>query len=273
MLAILEPIRKVGVGAISAAHAIGESSERIVIALDDVAIGHAADTQSPSLLPGQYTRVVIADNGCGMDARTLQRIFALFYATKSVRRRGRSWRIDRSRDGCRPWRQHQRRKSAQPRHEAYSFCQSGGPRGAGRSSDSSYACVTGVRRNSVVAKILVIDDDRMVRESLRLILGAAGHQLILAGDGKQGTKAFVEHGPDLVITDILMPEKEGIETICDIRRFAADVPIVAMSGGGRMGNASFLTIAERFGANRTFAKPLEPREILGAIAELLQKAA
>jgi DNA-binding response OmpR family regulator len=75
-----------------------------------------------------------------------------------------------------------------------------------------------------------------------------------------------------VITDILMPEKEGVETIGDIRKLKAKVPIIAMSGGGRVGNMSFLVVAKQFGADRTFAKPFEPDEVLDAVTELLKAA-
>lgn len=119
-------------------------------------------------------------------------------------------------------------------------------------------------------KILVIDDDRMVRETLRLILEPAGYQLLFATDGRQGTSAFAEHRPDLVITDILMPEKEGVETIGDLRRASPTLPIIAISGGGRMGGISFLSVAERFGADKVFAKPFEPEDIVAAVATLLR---
>ncbi len=123
-----------------------------------------------------------------------------------------------------------------------------------------------------MAKILIIDDDKMVRDTLRMILSAAGHEIMLAADGKEGLKAFAELTPDLVITDILMPEKEGIETIGDIRKLTATIPIIAMSGGARIGNMSFLVIAKTAGATRTFAKPFEPDEVLDAVTELLKAA-
>src|SRR5690349_24914916 len=104
-----------------------------------------------------------------------------------------------------------------------------------------------------MSKVLVIDDDRMVRDTLKIILEAAGHEIVLANDGRQGVKAFTEIQPDLVITDILMPEKEGIETIADLRRLRPNLPIVAISGGGRIGNMNFLKLARSFGANHTIA--------------------
>jgi two-component system, chemotaxis family, chemotaxis protein CheY len=123
-----------------------------------------------------------------------------------------------------------------------------------------------------MAKILIIDDDKMVRDSLRMVLTAAGHQIVVANDGKQGVKAFTEIKPDLVITDILMPEKEGVETIGDIRKLNPKMPIIAMSGGGRVGNMSFLAIAKQFGASRTFTKPFDLDEVLDAVTELLKAA-
>lgn len=122
-----------------------------------------------------------------------------------------------------------------------------------------------------MSRILVIDDDRIVRETLKVILTQGRHEFHFANDGRQGLAAFTEYKPDLVITDILMPEKEGIETIRDIRRLAAKVPIIAISGGGRVGNMSFLQVAEQFGANRAFAKPFEPKELLQAIDDLVTK--
>lgn len=123
-----------------------------------------------------------------------------------------------------------------------------------------------------MARILVIDDDRMVRETLKIILTAAGHEVSLANDGKEGLKALATVQPQLIITDILMPEKEGVETIQDLRQIVPNLPIIAISGGGRVGNMSFLKVAQHFGANRTFAKPFEPEEILGAVSDLLKAA-
>lgn len=124
-----------------------------------------------------------------------------------------------------------------------------------------------------MARILIIDDDRMVRDTLQLILTTAGHKVALANDGKEGLKTFAEFQPHLIITDILMPEKEGVETIQDLRRLVPNLPIIAISGGGRVGNMSFLKVAKQFGADRTFAKPFEPDEILAAVNELVAKAA
>lgn len=124
-----------------------------------------------------------------------------------------------------------------------------------------------------MSRILVIDDDEVVRDTLRLILAGAGHQVALAPDGKAGLEAFEALAPDLVITDILMPEKEGMETIGDLRRLAASLPIIVISGGGRIGNMDFLAAARHFGADRSFAKPFEPDEVLEAVSQLLRAEA
>jgi DNA-binding NtrC family response regulator len=123
-----------------------------------------------------------------------------------------------------------------------------------------------------VAKILIIDDDEIVRDILSAMLTTAGHEIRLASDGTQGLQAFTEMTPDLVITDMLMPDKEGVETISDIRKLAAGLPIIAVSGGGHIGNLSFLLIAQKVGASRTFDKPFSPDEMLDAVSELLAAA-
>jgi two-component system, chemotaxis family, chemotaxis protein CheY len=124
-----------------------------------------------------------------------------------------------------------------------------------------------------MARILIIDDDRMVRETLKIVLTTAGHEVAMANDGKEGLSLVGTFQPSLIITDILMPEKEGVETIQDLRQLVPDLPIIAISGGGRVGNMSFLKVAQHFGADRTFAKPFEPDDILGAITDLLKTAA
>jgi len=117
--------------------------------------------------------------------------------------------------------------------------------------------------------ILVIDDDDQVRDMLRQMLERAGYQVLDARDGSEGLRLFKAHGADVVITDIVMPEKEGIETIRDLMREDADVKIIAMSGGGRIGPDAYLEVAQQIGAQRTLVKPVERSEILRCVAELL----
>jgi len=121
--------------------------------------------------------------------------------------------------------------------------------------------------------ILVIDDDVQVRQLLRLMLEQAGYMVFDAADGNEGIKRFHADPTDLVVTDIIMPEKEGIETIRELRRDYPGVKIIAISGGGRVSAGDYLKTAESFGVHRTFTKPFEREELLEAIEELLSVSA
>lgn len=124
-----------------------------------------------------------------------------------------------------------------------------------------------------MARILLIDDDATVRYALKQVLERAGHQVDEATDGLIGVEMYTASRPDLVITDIIMPNQEGIETIIKLRRLAPDVAIIAMSGGGRTGNRDFLAMAEKLGAAKVMAKPFRPKELVEAVAGLLPRAA
>jgi len=117
--------------------------------------------------------------------------------------------------------------------------------------------------------ILVIDDDDQFRGMLREMLERAGYEVADAPNGKEGIRLYRENPADLVVTDIIMPEKEGIETIMDLRREFPEVKIIAMSGGGRIDPEEYLHMAEKLGAKRTFAKPVEREELLKAVGEVL----
>jgi CheY-like chemotaxis protein len=121
-----------------------------------------------------------------------------------------------------------------------------------------------------LALILLIDDDDQIRTMLREMLGRAGYMVMEASDGKEGVKLYRDQPCDLIITDIIMPEKEGIETIRELKRDFPDVKIIAMSGGGRIDAEDYLHMAKMLGAQRTFAKPIERDKLLGAIKELLK---
>jgi YesN/AraC family two-component response regulator len=103
------------------------------------------------------------------------------------------------------------------------------------------------------------------------MLKRAGHEVVEAPDGIEGIRLYQEKQPHLVITDIVMPKKEGLETILDLRREDPQVKIIAISGGGRIGPESYLDIAEGFGANRILTKPFNNKELLEAIHDLLGK--
>lgn len=120
-----------------------------------------------------------------------------------------------------------------------------------------------------MASILVIDDETGVRDSLRQMLESAGHFVREAQNGLVGLRLFQAERPDLVVTDIIMPDMEGIETIRTIRAQAPDARILAISGGGRMGNVDFLSVAQRLGADSVLQKPFEVDEFLAKVSELL----
>jgi DNA-binding response OmpR family regulator len=122
-----------------------------------------------------------------------------------------------------------------------------------------------------VARILIIDDEDQPRRMLQQVLIRAGYEVIEARDGNQGLQLFRASPTDLIITDILMPEKEGLETIIDLRREFPAIKIIAISGGGRTGNLNFLEVAKRLGAQRTLQKPFELQEMIAAVRELLQE--
>ena len=111
-------------------------------------------------------------------------------------------------------------------------------------------------------RILLIDDEAPVLHTLQLLLEESGYAVTVARNGKDGVAAYRTERPDLVLTDIIMPDQEGIETIMQIRRDCPDARIIAMSGGGRIGNSDFLAIASALGANATIAKPFEVEDLL-----------
>ncbi len=117
--------------------------------------------------------------------------------------------------------------------------------------------------------ILVIDDDEAIRVLLRAVLEPEGYRVIEASDGNQGIEAFMKTPTDLVITDLIMPGKEGIETIREFRRKFPDIKIIAVSGGGRIGPDSYLKMAKGVGALRTLKKPFDRMELIDAVAEVI----
>jgi DNA-binding response OmpR family regulator len=106
-----------------------------------------------------------------------------------------------------------------------------------------------------MAKILVIDDDDLMNDMVMELLTVAGYEVESAGDGDQALRQLGVNTFDLIITDIVMPEKEGLETIVAIRKKNKAVPIIAISGGGKLGPTQYLQLAHQFGANYTFHKP------------------
>jgi CheY-like chemotaxis protein len=121
-----------------------------------------------------------------------------------------------------------------------------------------------------MALILIIDDDVQVLALLRKVLEREGHEVIEAPNGRAGLELYFESQADLVITDIFMPEKEGVETILSLRKRRPNAKIIAISGGDRFVGADRpLNVARLLGAQRTFTKPVNLKELVEAVGELL----
>lgn len=119
-------------------------------------------------------------------------------------------------------------------------------------------------------KILVIEDDNSFRNVLVQMLTRAGYDVKQAGDGNQAVEVCRAFEPDLVLTDIIMPDKEGLETIQELLGISPNMKIIAMSGGGKFGPDSYLPLAQKLGAKATLQKPFMREELLSTIAEVLE---
>jgi len=117
-------------------------------------------------------------------------------------------------------------------------------------------------------KILVIDDEPGLCACFQERLTIEGYQVLTASDGRKGLQLYQDHSFDLVITDVLMPELDGLEVVRTLRQFSTTLPIIVMSGGGSR-NLDFLVEAEEFGATRTISKPFRPDELVAMIHALL----
>lgn len=123
--------------------------------------------------------------------------------------------------------------------------------------------------NPTVPKILIIDDEEEVRALLRKALEKQGYEVEEAADGSQGTRLLSQRPFDLVIVDLFMPKKDGMQTIIDVRQGQPDVKVVAISGGGLTGNLELLTHAQTLGAECSFAKPFNLNELLDTVCDLI----
>ena len=120
-----------------------------------------------------------------------------------------------------------------------------------------------------MSRILVIDDDRVLRRALLVALKKMGHEVFEACDGRDGLQAYEIEPVDLVITGLLMPDREGVETIQALKNMRPDLRIIAMSGGGRSNPDDYLQIAKQFGANTVFAKPFDFSDLSATVTALL----
>ena len=121
-----------------------------------------------------------------------------------------------------------------------------------------------------MSSILLVDDDDELLAMLSKVLTHAGYQVQEASDGEQAIKFYGSHPTDLVITDLVMPEKEGIQLIVELRRLNSKVKIIAISGAGESLLEEYLNLAKVLGAQRVLAKPFSEQEILETISEVLQ---
>ena len=120
-------------------------------------------------------------------------------------------------------------------------------------------------------RILIIDDNTIVLETYRMMLEREGYEVVVATDGKKGISTFKEKSPHLVITDIFMPEKEGLETIRELKENFPNVKIIAISGCVTIESEGedCLKMAKKFGAMCTLAKPIDMEELLEAVQKCL----
>jgi CheY-like chemotaxis protein len=121
-------------------------------------------------------------------------------------------------------------------------------------------------------RILLIEDDENIRKMLRISLEEYGYAVTEACDGKQGLASYKASPADLVLTDLVMPEKEGLETIRDLRKSYPHVKIIAMSGGSRTNVGENLKMAKLLGAAALVSKPFEVSTLAATIAKLLGEA-
>jgi CheY-like chemotaxis protein len=119
-----------------------------------------------------------------------------------------------------------------------------------------------------VARILIAEDNPQVRSMLRMTLEREGHEVREAGDGREALRRCDEGPVDIVVTDLIMPEMEGIATIRALRQAHPEVKIIAMSGGGYIGPQSYLDVARKCGAAYAFTKPVDRATLLEAIRQL-----
>ena len=119
-------------------------------------------------------------------------------------------------------------------------------------------------------RILIIDDEQQIRSMLRLMLEREGYEVVEASDGIEGIKAYRQKPADLIITDLIMPNKDGIGMIIDLHKEYPDVKIIAMSGGGLNKPDGYLKGAKKLGAACTLTKPIDREKMLRAVKNILK---
>ncbi|MGW8314761.1 MAG: response regulator [Bacteroidales bacterium] len=120
-------------------------------------------------------------------------------------------------------------------------------------------------------KILIIDDEVHILLMLKKMLERAGYSVDIASNGLEGLNLFRKDQPDLVITDIIMPEKEGLETIREMKKENPELKILAMSGGGKISADNYLDTAKIFGASGIIEKPFKQSSLLSLVEEQMNE--
>lgn len=118
-------------------------------------------------------------------------------------------------------------------------------------------------------RILIIDDDESTLSILTQILQDEGYEVVTAHDGEEGLAQFHSKPMDLVITDMVMPVKDGLDTILELKKIVPDLPVIAISAGGKISKERYLEVAGYLGNTTTLAKPFSRQEIVGAVKDHL----
>ena len=118
-------------------------------------------------------------------------------------------------------------------------------------------------------KILIVDDESAIRSMVSVVLAAADREFVEAGNGTEAQAILESSAFDLVISDVIMPDCDGIELVMAIRRKLPKVPVIIMSGGGRVQASHYLNLAEKLGAAKVFEKPFNTAALRAAVSELL----
>ena len=124
--------------------------------------------------------------------------------------------------------------------------------------------------NQPSARILLVDDDALLRQTLREILTSAGHRVEEAANGAEGLRRLLIGNFDILVTDLVMPEREGLELIQEVRSLIPDLPVIAISGAF---DGQFLQLAKTFGATAALQKPLPPDRLVQAVNTIVQRRA
>ena len=123
----------------------------------------------------------------------------------------------------------------------------------------------------MIKKILLVDDEESIRTMVRMVLGEENYSFDEASNGSEALSIMEEKPFDLIITDVIMPDCDGIELVTTVRKKLPDIKVIVMSGGGRVRADHYLDLAEKLGASRVFEKPFNTAELRETVSELLSE--